>query len=166
VAEVPDTPETKTCPDCAESVLAAARKCRFCGYRFDEPPLGAAMSLLERLGVFQRPRTATFQEVLADWGIASAEGEETLWFRVIPVDDQRGYLLVTDRRLVFVADHRRRQETVFEHPIGLVRELSLAGRRLRIRGEGFEHIVSPGTRGVLTELAGHLSAASGVTPDE
>ncbi|MGQ0558611.1 MAG: zinc ribbon domain-containing protein [Sphingosinicella sp.] len=28
-------PETKQCPDCAEEVLAAARKCRFCGYPFD-----------------------------------------------------------------------------------------------------------------------------------
>lgn len=40
----PDTPwyaehqaasaEEKVCPDCAESVKAAARKCRFCGYEF------------------------------------------------------------------------------------------------------------------------------------
>ena len=27
--------ETKQCPECAEQVLAAARMCRFCGYRFD-----------------------------------------------------------------------------------------------------------------------------------
>jgi hypothetical protein len=27
--------ESKTCPDCAEEVKAAARVCRFCGYRFD-----------------------------------------------------------------------------------------------------------------------------------
>ena len=29
--------ETKVCPDCAERVKAAARVCRYCGYRFDEP---------------------------------------------------------------------------------------------------------------------------------
>lgn len=31
--------KTKRCPDCAESVDAEARVCRFCGYRFaDAPP--------------------------------------------------------------------------------------------------------------------------------
>jgi hypothetical protein len=28
-------PDVKACPDCAESVRSAARKCRYCGYRFD-----------------------------------------------------------------------------------------------------------------------------------
>ena len=28
---------TKTCPDCAETVKAAANVCRFCGHRFEEP---------------------------------------------------------------------------------------------------------------------------------
>jgi hypothetical protein len=27
-------PESKTCPDCAEQIRFAARKCRFCGYRY------------------------------------------------------------------------------------------------------------------------------------
>lgn len=30
----PPAPEFKSCPDCAEQVRAAARKCRFCGYEF------------------------------------------------------------------------------------------------------------------------------------
>jgi len=29
--------EEKVCPDCAENVKVAARKCRFCGYEFKEP---------------------------------------------------------------------------------------------------------------------------------
>jgi hypothetical protein len=33
--------ETKECPDCAETIKMAARVCRFCGHRLDEPPLSA-----------------------------------------------------------------------------------------------------------------------------
>jgi hypothetical protein len=29
------TPEFKTCPDCADQIRFAARKCRFCGYMFE-----------------------------------------------------------------------------------------------------------------------------------
>ena len=38
------TEHVKTCPDCAEEVKAAAAKCRFCNYRFDEAPLDADAS--------------------------------------------------------------------------------------------------------------------------
>jgi hypothetical protein len=35
ISPLPPSPEFKSCPDCAEQVRAAARKCRFCGYLFE-----------------------------------------------------------------------------------------------------------------------------------
>ena len=37
---IPSSKDTghKTCPDCAETVLAAAKVCRYCHYRFDRSP--------------------------------------------------------------------------------------------------------------------------------
>jgi hypothetical protein len=35
------TPETKQCPDCAETILAAANVCKHCGFRFPGPARGA-----------------------------------------------------------------------------------------------------------------------------
>jgi Uncharacterised protein family UPF0547 len=34
-ADRPASGSLKTCPDCAESVMSAARVCRYCGFRFD-----------------------------------------------------------------------------------------------------------------------------------
>lgn len=40
--------ERKTCPDCAEAVQAAAKVCRFCGYRFDREVSGAEVAASAR----------------------------------------------------------------------------------------------------------------------
>jgi Uncharacterised protein family UPF0547 len=41
---VPPVEDSKMCPDCAEQVRSAARKCRFCGHRFAESTVGATQS--------------------------------------------------------------------------------------------------------------------------
>lgn len=38
-------PDSKVCPDCAEAVNSAARKCRYCGYMFDESTIVAPPSV-------------------------------------------------------------------------------------------------------------------------
>lgn len=152
-----DGPETKICPDCAESVLAPARKCRFCGYRFDRPRAGAAQSLLERLGIIRYRREATLPEVLADWGIAT-EHEEVVFFRYGEVDGQYGYLLVTDSRMLFVADHRREQSRVFEHQLTQVRAVDASGRGrpLIVSGNNFRHVIRAGSPKALRGLGARL----------
>lgn len=151
--------ETKQCPDCAETVLAAARKCRFCGYRFDAPRSGSA-SLLERLGLFKRQRPLEFGELLAEWGIELADGEATACFRYVVFDEQKGYLLVTDRRVVFVADHRRSQATVVEYRQASVDAVRAGrgGHQLTLVANGTEHAIVVGTAASPDTVRGALEA--------
>ena len=109
-----DARATKTCPDCAEAVLEAARKCRFCGYRFDEgarPPVeptagaGASPSPLDAvLGMLRRPDqpSATEAELLAEWGIVleDEEGDPVLGHGSI--DGTFGFIVVTSTRFRFI----------------------------------------------------------------
>lgn len=56
---------TKICPDCAEEVKGAARKCRFCGYLF-QPEDGLEPEAREMLAVTPVPATLGEQVELAD----------------------------------------------------------------------------------------------------
>lgn len=140
-------PAYKHCPDCAEPVLAAARKCRYCGYRFDGRRFPAGSMLGDLLGGLRKDTTdATFEEVLADWGTNLDEGEEVRWFRLADVDHRPGYLLVTTRRLVFFNQtSRSSHERAFEYPLTLLSDVRVSGRaskrRLELRAGTLGHAV-------------------------
>jgi hypothetical protein len=102
----------KQCPDCAEMVLEAARKCRYCGYRFDrpEPKASAREGLFAHLFRRSAPRL-TMAETLAQLGVELAPGERPagLWLgRVKGID---GYVALTDQRLCFVIGLRHQTAT-------------------------------------------------------
>ena len=131
----------KRCPDCAESVLAAARKCRYCGYRFDGGPRAGVLADLIR-----PPRQESLSSVLADWGVGMRAGERVELFELAIVDERPGYLLVTsDRVLFFVQMGRRAHAIAFEYPLSGVRRVRIARRRrrprLQWRGPDAEHVV-------------------------
>jgi hypothetical protein len=98
----------KACPDCAELVLAAARKCRYCGYEFRPAPKPAPAN--NSLFGFLLRRSApqlTMAETLAELGVELDPGErlDGLWVgRALSSD---GYVVLTDARLFFVAGLRR-----------------------------------------------------------
>jgi hypothetical protein len=156
-------PAYKQCPDCAEQVLAAARKCRYCGYRFDGRRRSGGASLLgDLLGGLRKDTTnATFEEVLADWGTNLDEGEVVQWFRLADVDHHPGYLLLTSRRLVFFNEtSRTTHERAFEYPLTLLSDVRLSGRgskrRLELRAGTLGHAVHAPRGAELDRLNGYL----------
>jgi len=100
----------KPCPDCAEMVLEAARKCRYCGYRFDGQP--ASQESQEGLfaHLFRRePRHLTMDETLEQLGVELDPGERPTGLWLGQVRGVDGYVVLTDVRLFFVMGLRHRK---------------------------------------------------------
>jgi hypothetical protein len=104
-------------------------------------------------------------EVLADWGIAIVDGEQAASFRYVAVDDRPGYLLVTNRRMLFVGDHRRDQAPLFEYPPALVRRVQAvhSGRRLIVWANASRHVIDVRGGPAARELQTALDSLSQVT---
>jgi hypothetical protein len=164
LAELMD--ESKQCPDCAEQVLAQARKCRYCGYRFDRRDRSPLLGDL-RGNLRKDAPDRTLPRLLADWGVSLADGEQVRFFRLVEIDGKTGYLLVTGSRLAFfVARGRSQYDKLLEFPLARVSTTHVHGRlrrrRLQLSGATFDHVVGTGSRGDLQQLAKILS---GYAPD-
>jgi len=145
----------KKCPDCAEDVRGEARKCRYCGYRFDLRISSEASNWMTGLfEVFRRPRTGDSPlELLAEWGVELAPGEPVSVWAAGHVSAAQGYLVVTDRRLLFFELHdRQTYHKVLEESLYTIADVELAsgwGHRLHVRGPGHDIVV----RGLSQESA-------------
>ena len=100
----------KACPDCAELVLEAARRCRYCGYQFAPAPTPAPAAPTH--GVFgfllrQPARQLTMTETVSQLGVDLAPGEQPTGLWLARVDGTDGYVVLTTTRLFFVAGLRR-----------------------------------------------------------
>jgi hypothetical protein len=157
--------ELKRCPECAEDVLAEARKCRYCGYRFDARRAGGASLLSFLLPQFkQTSEHLRPSELLADWGVELAPGEEVKVLAVGRVSARHGYLVVTDRRVAFV-EHAgtAAYHQLFDWPIETIVDIETTGRlrrRLTVRGAGYEIAVRGLGRDATEQVREHLTIPS------
>ncbi|MGH2851780.1 MAG: zinc ribbon domain-containing protein [Solirubrobacteraceae bacterium] len=147
----------KKCPDCAEDVRAEARRCRFCGYSFERR---SALSLFD---LVRSPRREPIEphELLESWGAELEEGEQIVLFGFRRLGSDDGFLVLTERRILFYQPRRKR--LLLDWPLADVRDArfssNLGRRRLELRnGERTVTLAGFESRSALEEIARELGA--------
>ena len=154
--------EYKQCPDCAEQVLLAARKCRFCGYRFDTQrrEARAAGGVLPQL--IRRTPVASLPDLLADWGVSLRESEAAGPFLLIDLDGEPTFMFVTSERLVFAAVASPGEpENTLEYRLTDLTEIECSRRRLELRGAHFRHVIGGLGTADMRRLTDHIRQHTG-----
>jgi hypothetical protein len=99
-------------------------------------------------------------EVLEGWGVELDAEERIEEFFVADVDDESGFLAITSRRFIFVADGGKGPTIVHEHLLSAAREVELVRRglrhKLRVSWHGAESFVGGLDRKTVARLQHHL----------
>lgn len=151
---------TKVCPDCAETVLRAARKCRFCGFRFDGAQPEAEQQGLGLFGFRRRTRPSTVPAVLAGWGLELEDEEQVGAFVMAEVDGANGFLVLTSSRFLFFEGNGKQCTLVQERALAELEDVELVRsglrRRLRIAWDSATTVVGSLERELMRDLHDRL----------
>jgi len=124
--------------------------------RWSASPVASLLSGL--LATPQKPMSGP--EVLEGWGVELDDEERVEAFFLADVDDESGFLAITSRRFIFVADRGKGSTIVHEHPLSTAGEVELVRRglrhKLRVSWPGAESLVGGLDREQIARLQHHL----------
>ena len=141
--------------------MVEARKCGYCGYRFDAGPSRHLNLLSFLLGNQHSTEQLTPVEMVRDWGVDLATDEPVALLAYGHVSARHGYLALTDRRFIFL-EHAggNAYRRLAEHPLGSLTGTDTSGGTLRLVGNDYEIAVHGLAPWALEQARGLLSDRS------
>jgi len=148
-------------PDPAPMSRAAASAGRGPTYRPHRS--GRAGRSLSELLARPRRGPATVHEALDEWGVELHVDEFATEFVTAGVDGRKGFVTITNQRLIFLARAGSELRVVDEHRLSAVRRVALVRQglrtKLRVSWDGRETIIDTPDRQTLSRIRQHLAPA-------